>query len=139
MYVDLQQFAAVLLPLGSAIFYPNGNSLGNTMENSGKQNPKTGFKSPPSMAGIVPRFARFPHTRQTGSTPFVQVARNQILMESTMSIVSTVFSAPAEAAAIPVSLEIIFARLSCRYFAPLPPNKFGFFIPGLKISSHAIS
>ena len=48
MYVDLQQFAAVLLPLESAIFYPNGNSPGNTMENSGKQNPKMGFKSPPS-------------------------------------------------------------------------------------------
>jgi hypothetical protein len=26
-------------------------------------------------------------------------------------------------------LEIIFAWLSRRYFAPLPPNKFGFFIP----------
>ena len=46
MYVDLQQFAAVLLPLESAIFYPNGNSPGNTMENSVKQNPKTGFKPP---------------------------------------------------------------------------------------------
>ena len=46
MYVDLQQFAAVLLPLESAVFYPNGNSPGNTMENSGKQNPKMGFKSP---------------------------------------------------------------------------------------------
>ena len=46
MYVDLQQFAAVLLPLESAIFYPNGNSPGNTMENSGKQNPKMGFKPP---------------------------------------------------------------------------------------------
>ena len=48
MYVDLQQFAAVLLPLKSANFYPNGNSPGKTLENSGKQIPKTGFKSPPS-------------------------------------------------------------------------------------------
>jgi hypothetical protein len=46
MYVDLQQFAAVLLPLESAIFYPDDNLQGNTMENRGKQNPKTGFKSP---------------------------------------------------------------------------------------------
>ena len=47
MYVDLQQFAAVLLPLGSAIFYPNGNSLGKTLENSGKQIPKNGVQVPP--------------------------------------------------------------------------------------------
>jgi hypothetical protein len=36
MYVDLQQFAAILLPPESAIFYPDGNFRGNTMENSGK-------------------------------------------------------------------------------------------------------
>jgi hypothetical protein len=36
VYVDLQQFAAILLPPESAIFYPDGNFLGNTMENSGK-------------------------------------------------------------------------------------------------------
>jgi hypothetical protein len=46
MYVALQQFAAILLPPESAIFYPDGNFRGNTMENSGKQNPETGFKSP---------------------------------------------------------------------------------------------
>jgi hypothetical protein len=51
MYVDLQQFAAILLPPESAIFHPDGNFRGNTMENSGKQNPKTGFKSPPSRGG----------------------------------------------------------------------------------------
>jgi hypothetical protein len=49
-YVDLQQFAAILLPPESAIFYPDGNLRGKTMENSGKQNPKTGFKSPPEHA-----------------------------------------------------------------------------------------
>ena len=44
MYVDLQQFAAVLLPLFSTLMeIPQGN----TLENSGKQNPKMGFKSPP--------------------------------------------------------------------------------------------
>jgi hypothetical protein len=32
----LQQFAAVLLPLESAIFYPYGNSPRKTLENSGK-------------------------------------------------------------------------------------------------------
>jgi hypothetical protein len=32
----LQQFAAVLLPLESAISALNGNTPGNTMENSGK-------------------------------------------------------------------------------------------------------
>ena len=43
MYVHLQQFAAVLLPLLStrlALFQ------GNTVENSGKGKPETGFKSP---------------------------------------------------------------------------------------------
>jgi hypothetical protein len=34
--------------LDSVVFYPDGNSQGNTMENSGKQNPESGFKSPPS-------------------------------------------------------------------------------------------
>jgi hypothetical protein len=35
-----------LLPLTSTGFYPDGNSPGKSMENSGKQNPKMGFKSP---------------------------------------------------------------------------------------------
>jgi hypothetical protein len=43
----VQQFATVFLPRESAVFYPDGKSPGNTMENSGKQNPKMGFKSPP--------------------------------------------------------------------------------------------
>jgi hypothetical protein len=47
MYVDLQQFAAIWLPPESVIFYPDGNSRGNTMENSGKQNPETGVQVPP--------------------------------------------------------------------------------------------
>jgi hypothetical protein len=47
-YLDLQQFAAILLPLPSTVFHAEGNCLGNTMENSGKQNPKTWFKPPPS-------------------------------------------------------------------------------------------
>jgi len=48
MYVDLQQFAAVLLPLFSTLMeIPQGN----TLENSGKQNPKMGFKSPPESRG----------------------------------------------------------------------------------------
>ena len=34
-YVDLQQFAAVLLPLPSTVFRADGISLGNAMENSG--------------------------------------------------------------------------------------------------------
>ena len=46
MYVDLQQFAAILLPRESAIFFPVGNFRGKTLENSGKQNPETGFKPP---------------------------------------------------------------------------------------------
>jgi hypothetical protein len=44
---DLNKKAKLLLPLLSTDFYPDGNSQGNTMENSGKQNPKRGFKSPP--------------------------------------------------------------------------------------------
>ena len=40
--------ATVFLPQESAVFYPDGNSPGNTMENSGKQNPESGFKSPQS-------------------------------------------------------------------------------------------
>jgi hypothetical protein len=47
MYVDLQQFAAILLPVASTVFHTDGSFLGNAMENSGKQNPETGFKSPP--------------------------------------------------------------------------------------------
>ena len=43
---ELSSFAAILLPPESAHFYPDGNFRGNTMENSGKQNPKMGFKSP---------------------------------------------------------------------------------------------
>jgi hypothetical protein len=35
-----------LFPLDSVVFYTDGNSLGNTMEDSGKQTPKMGFKSP---------------------------------------------------------------------------------------------
>ena len=34
--------------LTSTGFYPDGNSPGKSVENSGKQNPKMGFKSPPS-------------------------------------------------------------------------------------------
>ena len=66
MYVDLQQFAAVLLPLESAIFYPNGNSPGNTMENSGKQNPKMGFKSPPEhivLVNAISKWLKFSYLR----------------------------------------------------------------------------
>src|ERR1700722_17801951 len=48
LYVDRPQFATLLLPLTSTGFYPDGNSPGKSMENSGKQNPKMGFKSPPS-------------------------------------------------------------------------------------------
>ena len=44
LYVDVQHFAAVLLPLDSADFHPDGNSQGKRLENSGKQNPKMGFK-----------------------------------------------------------------------------------------------
>ena len=48
LYVDRPQFATLWLPLTSTGFYPDGNSPGKYMENSGKQNPKMGFKSPPS-------------------------------------------------------------------------------------------
>ena len=51
MYVDRPQFATHLLPLTSTGFYPDGNFLGNTLENSGKQNAKMGFKFPPSTGG----------------------------------------------------------------------------------------
>jgi hypothetical protein len=43
----LQQLAAVLLPLPSTVFHAHGNFPGSAMENSGKPNPKMGFKSPP--------------------------------------------------------------------------------------------
>jgi hypothetical protein len=43
------RFATVFLPQESAVFYPDGNSLGKNLENSGKWNPKKGFKSPPSI------------------------------------------------------------------------------------------
>ena len=36
MYVDLQQFATLFLPQESAVFYPDGNSPGKNLENSGK-------------------------------------------------------------------------------------------------------
>jgi hypothetical protein len=39
--------ATLLIPLFSAGFYPDGNSPGKHLENSGKQSPKMGFKSPP--------------------------------------------------------------------------------------------
>jgi hypothetical protein len=44
----VRRLAAVLLPLPSTVFHTDGSFLGNAMENSGKQNPETGFKSPPS-------------------------------------------------------------------------------------------
>ena len=47
MYVDLQQFCFHCLPVFSnrlALFQ------GNTVENSGKGNPESGFKPPPSRA-----------------------------------------------------------------------------------------
>ena len=53
LYVDLQQFATLFLPQESAVFSPDGNSPGNTMENSGKQNPKMGFKSPPGIQVVA--------------------------------------------------------------------------------------
>jgi hypothetical protein len=43
----VRRFATVFFPQESAVFYPDGNSPGKTMENSGKQNPERGFKSPP--------------------------------------------------------------------------------------------
>jgi len=53
LYVDRPQFATLLLPLTSTGFYPDGNSPGKSMKNSGKQNPKMGFKSPPSRNAIL--------------------------------------------------------------------------------------
>ena len=47
----MQQFATVFLRQESAVFYPDGNSQGNTTENSGKWNPEMGFKSPQSTGG----------------------------------------------------------------------------------------
>jgi hypothetical protein len=44
---NICRLAAVLLPLPSSVFSRLAVFLGNTMENSGKQNPKMGFKSPP--------------------------------------------------------------------------------------------
>jgi hypothetical protein len=35
-----------LIPLLSTDFHPDGNSRAKLIENSGKQNPKMGFKSP---------------------------------------------------------------------------------------------
>jgi hypothetical protein len=46
LYVETPQKTTLLLPLTSTGFYPDGNSPGYTLENSGKQNPKMGFKSP---------------------------------------------------------------------------------------------
>ena len=43
----VRRFATVSLPQEFAVFYPDGNSQGKHLENSGKQNPKKGFKSPP--------------------------------------------------------------------------------------------
>ena len=42
----VRRFATVFLPQESAVFYPDENSPGKNLENSGKQNPKMGFKSP---------------------------------------------------------------------------------------------
>jgi hypothetical protein len=44
----VRRLAAVSLPLPSTVFQADGIFLGNAMEISGKQNPKSGFKSPPS-------------------------------------------------------------------------------------------
>jgi hypothetical protein len=46
LYVEPPQNTTLLLPPTSAGFYPDGNSPGKYMENSGKQKPKMGFKSP---------------------------------------------------------------------------------------------
>jgi hypothetical protein len=45
----VRRFATVFLPQESTVFYPDGNFPRNPMENSGKQNPERGFKSPPSI------------------------------------------------------------------------------------------
>jgi hypothetical protein len=42
----VRRLTTILFPLDSVVFYPNGKSPGNSMANSGKQNPKMGFKSP---------------------------------------------------------------------------------------------
>jgi hypothetical protein len=47
-----------LLPLTSTGFYPDGNFPGKSMENSGKQNPKMGFK-PPEHSRKRAMFSRF--------------------------------------------------------------------------------
>ena len=46
MYVERLQLTTIFLPLLSAGCYRDGNSPGKPLENSGKQNPKMGFKSP---------------------------------------------------------------------------------------------
>jgi hypothetical protein len=46
LYLEPPQKTTLLLPPNSTGFYPDGNSPGKTLENSGKQNPKMGFKSP---------------------------------------------------------------------------------------------
>jgi hypothetical protein len=53
LYVDRPQFTTHLLPLTSTGFHPDGNSPGKYMENSGKQNPKMGFKSPPRAEALA--------------------------------------------------------------------------------------
>jgi uncharacterized protein (DUF433 family) len=63
----------------------------------------------------------------------VQVARNQKLIESRhLRCSPQFFATDAEAAAIPASLEIILALLPRCCFAPLPPTRLVFFIPGLR-------
>jgi hypothetical protein len=51
LYVGRLQLTTIFFPLDAAVFYPDGNSAGKTMEKSGKQNPKTGFKSPTGQRG----------------------------------------------------------------------------------------
>ena len=46
VYLEPPQKTTLLLPLTSTGFYPDGNSPGKTLENSGKQNPEMEFKSP---------------------------------------------------------------------------------------------
>jgi hypothetical protein len=53
LYVDSPQKTTLLLPSSSTGFYADGNSAGKRMENSGKQNPKMGFKSPPSRNALL--------------------------------------------------------------------------------------
>ena len=54
LYVDPPQNATLLLPPTSTGFYADGNSPRKTLENSGKQNPKMGFKSPPEHIVRIP-------------------------------------------------------------------------------------